>query len=532
LCYEGDALFEAELVRRSESAAPTARAARRFSAWLARDGRLNAFAIALSLALGASFVGFRDLPMIDLPQHAAQIATWQRLDAGDPASLERFELNFRTPYLLAYPLARALSPVCGVVLALKIVVWASVVASFFAMAALARRLGHDPWLGFFGLVTAMGLCFYFGFVSFLVAMPLAVASLVLALEHAERPSARSGALLALTLTLLLTAHGIAFVMAFGTVGALLLRGGGAWLARLSPLVPPILMAAFWIAPGPVSVRIGGDAWGLTPDRLRELPALLVGMGSSDHVSFVLGLALIAATVVMLGTRLERRLLRALPLLLLLLAYCFFPVMFRGVVLLHTRLACFLLPVALLALAPQPSLAASARRLSRALVLAVTGVWFAIFSFRLALFNREAASFHALMAELPAGLAMRPLIFDRDSRAFPGVPAFLHYSAYYYVEKGGFQGYSFAMYPLSVVRYRAQVFATMQGGAEWRPDLFSRDEIPDYDYFLVRSASDVGPQLFADTDVELTAHADEWWGYTRRHSALAALTAQPAAREPR
>ncbi len=474
----------------------------------------------LSLVLFALFVGYRDLPMVDLPQHAAQIATWQRIDAGDPASVERFELNFRTPYLLAYPLARALAPLCGVVLALKLVVWLSVVASFFALAALARKLGHDPWLGFFGVVTAMGLCFYFGFVSFLVAMPLAIAALALALEHAEQPSARSGVLLALVLSLLITAHGIAFMLGFGTAGLLLLRGGGSWLARLAPLVPPALLALFWIAPGPVSVRIGGDFWGLTPDRWRELPALLVGMGSIDHASFALGLALLAATLFLLGVRLERRALRLVPLVLLLAAYAFFPVMFRGVVLLHTRLACFLLPVALLALAPRAA-SYPAQRSARGLVLALTLVWLGIFSRRLAAFNREAESFHALEARLPPGLALRPLVFERDTRAFPGVPAFLHFSAYYYVDKGGYQGYSFAMYPLSVVRYRPELEATMQNGAEWRPDLFRRDEIPDYDFFLVRSEYDRGAELFGEEDVELTAHVGPWWGYTRRASAVAA-----------
>jgi hypothetical protein len=525
------ALLEAELVGQPQPGRKSSADLRRLLAWFARDGWLNAVAVALSLALFVLFVGFRDLPMIDLPQHAAQITTWQRLDAGDPVALERFELNFRTPYLLAYPLARALAPLCGVVLALKIVVWASIVASFFAVALLAKKLGHDPWLGLFGSVTAMGLCFYFGFVSFLVAMPLAVAALALALGHAARPSLQSGTLLALLMTLVLTAHGIAFMMAFGTVALLLLRGGGSWLARLAPLVPPALMALFWIAPGPVSVRIGGDAWGLTPERLRELPALLVGMGSSDHVAFVLGLALLTTTVLSLGLRLERRALHVLPLGLLLAAYYFFPVMFRGVVLLHTRLVCFLLPIALLAVAPRPSPAVSARRVSRALMLAVTLVWLGGYSLRLVAFNREAEAFHTLAARLPPGLAMRPLVFDRDSRAFPGVPAFLHYSAYYYVEKGGFQGYSFAMYPLSVVRYRPGIEATMQHGLEWRPDLFRQEEIPDYDYFLVRSEYDRTDELFAGTNVELTAHVGPWWGYTRRDSALAARTSPPSSRAP-
>ncbi len=39
----------------------------------------------------------RDLPMVDLPQHVAQLATWLRL--GRPEVAHEYQLNFRTPYL-------------------------------------------------------------------------------------------------------------------------------------------------------------------------------------------------------------------------------------------------------------------------------------------------------------------------------------------------------------------------------------------------------------------------------------------------
>jgi hypothetical protein len=473
--------------------------------------------VALGLCLGllAAFIGFRDLPMVDLPQHAAQIVTWQRLDAGVADVARRFELNFRTPYLLAYPVARVLAPLFGAVVALKLVVWLAVVLNLVVTELLARRLGHEPWLGLLGLVTAMGLCFYFGFVSFMLAMPLAVGALILALEHASRPRPVSGALLGAGLCLLLTAHGVAFVMGFGVVGLLLLRGQGTLAGRLLPLAAPVALAASFFAPGPVSVRVGGDAWDLSPLRLLELPALLVGMTAADHVALLLGLALLVAAVAVLGGRTSKEPLRWAPLALLFAAYCFFPGMFRGIVLLHTRLPCFLLPLACLALEPRTAVSERQQRGGRLAILGVTLVWLAIFCVRLAAFNREAAPFHALAAAMRPGQSLRPLVFERETNSFPGVPAFLHYPAYYYVEKGGSQGYSFAMYPLSVVRYRPDVPLSMQGGAEWRPDWFRKSEVAQYDYFVVKSSRDLGDELFLGTSVALEAHAGSWWIYARR-----------------
>jgi hypothetical protein len=510
------------MLRRSPVLSETIRTAgARAVAWLARDAWLRAVTLGVSLALLAAFLWCRDLPMVDLPQHAAQIATWQRWDAGVPEVVERFELNFRTPYLLAYPLARALAPLVGVVVALKLVVWLSVVLNLWATEALARRRGHDPWIGLFGLVTAMGLCFYFGFISFMLAVPLAVLALALALRHAEKPGVRSGVLLSALLCLLLTAHGVAFVMGFGTVALTLLRGGGRALARWAPLGPPVLLGGLFFAPGPVSMRIGGDAWALSPMRVVELPALLVGMSAADHFALTLGLALLAAAALALGGRTARTTERVLPLVLLLSAYCFFPSMFRGVVLLHTRLPCFLLPVLLLALEPRLIIPPRDRSVARGALASVTLMWLAVFVLRLAAFNREAAAFHRLEARIPPGLAMRALVFERETSAFPAVPVYLHYAAYYYVERGGSQGYSFAMYPLSVVRYRPQVAFGMQGGAEWRPDWFRQSEIGSYDYFLVKSARDRSRELFAGAPVELEAHEGTWWGYARREAPLKA-----------
>jgi hypothetical protein len=94
---------------------------------------------------------------------------------------------------------------------------------------------------------------------------------------------------------------------------------------------------------------------------------------------------------------------------------------------------------------------------------------------------------------------------------------LHLPAYYQVEKGGVQGYSFAMYPISVVRYRPGVDERMVGGLEWRPEAFdAAREAADYDCFVVHSAIDRTSELFANTpDVTPEARHGDWWLYSSR-----------------
>lgn len=495
--------------------------------------RSHALAMLLSsLALLVALLAFRDLPMVDLPQHAAQITAWMRLDDPSSGFSERFELNLRTPYVLANALARALAPIAGVVPALKLVVWLSIVGNMLALWALARRLGHDPWIALFGLITACGLCFYYGFISFMLGVSLGLLSVALALDHGRAPSLPRGLLLALGLGLTLLAHGVAFALCAGLALVVLARGHGVLVARLAPFAAPLAVALLWFLPGPVSQRIGGDSWDLTWRRWKELPALVASFGSEDRFATVLGLAIVAVSVALLGVRPARALERSLLLVGLLAAYGLLPAIFRGIMLLHTRLPTLLLPVLLLAVrSPAPRSAAFVGR-ARACVLVLTVGWLGVFSFRLSAFNREAASYHDFLQGLPSGLAMRPIIFARETQAFPGVPAYVHYSAYYFVEHGGFQGYSFAMYPTSVVRYRAGVKPGMLNAAEWRPELFDeRAEVPEYDFFLVRSDSDREKELFERSPhpIVLTRRLGPWWGYEKASPKLSVTSPSEGAR---
>jgi hypothetical protein len=468
----------------------------------------------LTLGLVVTLFIHRDLPMVDLPQHAAQLAVW--VHWGDPAyRTHDFELNFRTPYLLAYPLARVLAPVFGVVAALKIVVALALVAHVAAYDRLVHRLGHDPWLSLLGPPTALGYTFCFGFISFLVAMPIAFFTIVLALDHAERPTPRSGLALSGLLALTLLAHGLALALTMLAAGPLLLRGGGRFVARVAPLLAPVVLSLVWVLPGSSTARIGGTHWEISAARILELPGMLVGIGSSDPAASAVGLLLVACLGALLGAP-SGRYERWLPLGASLAGFLAFPSLFRGVGPLSPRFAILLVPSLLLAFRPRRD--ANGRTFAGRLALAIVAIsWGFVWTSRLPEFNRETEGMHALAAQMRQGLSVRPIVFDRESRAFPGVPALLHLPAYYQVEKGGAQGYSFAMYPISVVRYRPGVDVRMVGGLEWRPEAFdAAREAAGYDCFVVHSARDRTRELFGNApDISLERRHGDWWLYSSR-----------------
>jgi hypothetical protein len=213
----------------------------------------------------------------------------------------------------------------------------------------------------------------------------------------------------------------------------------------------------------------------------------------------------------------------LPALFVLLGYLAFPAVFRGYGPLWPRFMPLLVPSILLAFAPKSQQTPRGRRhlptLRGYAALTLSALWIAGVGWRLMGFNRETSPVHLLVSELPPGLRIRPIVFEPVSRNFPGVPALNHLSALYFVEKGGLQGYSFAMYPSSIIRYREGISPRMASGEEWNPGAFDyRTEKLDYDCYWVHSRRERTLELFgtAGDEVELRAHSGDFWVYCRRN----------------
>jgi hypothetical protein len=347
---------------------------------------------------------------------------------------------------------------------------------------------------------------------------LAIACWVLALQQANKPTLKRGLALAALLCFTLVAHAIAFCIGAMGAGFLLIAGQGRFWQRLAPLAAPAMMIVLWVLPGRSTRSIGGSDWSIPWDQILDLPASLVGMYRGDQLATLGGL-FVLATVLLHAYRPSGSIWRWGPLMVTVGGYCLFPASLSGFAWLHARFVGFIIPALLVAASPLPSLGSSRSGWRSGWLIGVCAAWLIVFSVRLARFNAQAQDFHGLVAQLRSGLSVRPIVFERESEAFPTVPALLHFPAYYQVQKGGHQGYSFAIYPGSIIRYREPwVLPVIPPGYEWHPELFDApSEVPLYDCFLVHSSSDRSRELFADSPVPvaLVARTGSWWAYSRQ-----------------
>ncbi len=463
--------------------------------------------VGCALALGAALLGTAHLPMADLPQHAAQVALWARMD--DPAVARIYELNWLTPNLGAYALARLFTLALPLDRALACVVVLALLATPVVVARELRRAGGDPRWALALVPLGFTMVFYWGLLNFLVGLPLVPWVLGAARRHAERPSRRGAFGLAALLGLLLAAHVLLF--AFASAAALLAL---ALRQRLSvraawPLVAlwPAAIAWLLVTRHAEALAQEGVAWHFSFARLVQLPREVLGLSAGvEPVQLVCALALLASPFA-LGARPARDAARWAAALLAAVLFLVLPFRAFGNACLYPRFAALVAPCALLALERGPR--ALAPRLWAVVPLLVL-VSLGSVGLRLRAFDAEARAVEPLLARLPPGRTLLGLALQPFS-ALSASPAFEHLAMWHEARGGATTEPSFASrYPM-LVRYRA---GAAHLPAEWDPRSFRWARDGRFDAYLVRAPVDVSAVLFPGAPVRLTARSGELWLYER------------------
>jgi hypothetical protein len=435
-------------------------------------------------------------PMVDLPQHAAQVSIWRHLDDPAYGFAESFRIELATPYLASYALARAFAAFTSVRVALKLEITLTMLALPLALLPFLRRAGVSRWWSLVGFPLAYGYSFRWGFLNFMLGVPIALLYLPFARGYAERPTARAGVLLALFTTAFLAIHPLLLGFCAGAAGLMIVAespGVVAAARRASPLVAPLPLVVPWLARDR-GVIVAPTVWDLGPHRLADLFALF---GYRVPAMAAVYIALVGAVVVLRARR-DVRARDAAPLALAAALVLFWPFRAYG-----TGFNVFLVPLLVAWLRP------AAPRALRLGLVGLTILVAAVVWPKFRAFDADARDYDAVAASIPPRPRIRPLIF------LPGeAREFLHFPAWTQADKGGVYGFSFAN-SYTVARTKPGAPRLMGFDDEHRPWAFdyAREADAHYDTFVVRSDEDpasLAARLFPPSSgVTRAASAGKW-----------------------
>lgn len=398
---------------------------------------------------------FDPLPIVDLPEHAAQIALLRLL--GDPAFpySGQYELNLFTPYLLAYMLAAGFALALPIGLAFKATLGAIGLLWLWALLRFLRQVGADPWWALFAFPLFFGLSFVWGFLNYLLAVPLVLLLVAAAHGQARAPTPRGGLLVALLGILTFFAHGMACVFGMAIAGALalvLMPDWRQWWRALWPLLPPAAVVLGWrwiAAPEGVAEH---TAWIPLWRRVSLHRRLLGDWGDFDAACWAAALLVLVISTLFAERRAlgelppRERWARRLPLLFTLAYLASMPEYLEPLAFAGSRFMVFVPLFAGWWLRP-----IAWKPLPRLLPLLAFG-WLAFLFFRFGAESRQLASFRPILEALPPYDKVLMIRLGSGTSSF-GIPLALHQPAWYTVEKGGQLDFSFAHFRTELVRYR-------------------------------------------------------------------------------
>jgi hypothetical protein len=437
-------------------------------------------------------------PMVDLPHHAAQVSILRHYNDASFGFDGRYQINWFTPYALAYYVAWIFSLFLPIIAAMKTVVSLSIVMLPLSFRHLIRESGGDEWWSLLGFPASFGLCFLWGFFNYNFAVPISILCLASGIRYAYHPTRRNSFALLVWSVVTFFAHGIAFVMVSAMNTWIVVIYPSRLLNRFTrywPVWTPGIFALVWyFMPGQrvpsVASYIEWNYYGL--GRLAEIPVLLLSVDGDGH-AFRVSLLLFAAVV--LGSA-GRWTFRHVGVFFIPLAIFFFaPFYFLGHSFIYPRLQFFVLAGIFIFLKGGRNFLRT--WVSRALIVVLTLVWAGVETARFKGFEGETRDFDEVMKHAQANRSLLTLTFNRNSSFVPA-EQFYHFGGWYQAEKGGQLGYSFATLYNPLVQYR-RIKDPHSFNRAWTaqayPEKVRWTSYRQFDYFLVRTSTALPVDLF-------------------------------------
>ncbi len=470
--------------------------------------------------------------MIDLPQHAAQIALLVDILAGQSIWADFFKINYATPYLTTYGLGWFLSQFFSVLTATKLILSLSF-CCFVAMCVVLRRaLGSDPRLDWLALGSYFGFAWKWGFLSFLLAAPIGLLLIWLSISYLQLKKLPHALFFIIAGVVLLISHGLIFIFAWFVSFCMSVRIANKSKDLIRSFWPVTALAGIFIGYTLIVAYVqyglvsGAESYGVTIwmfnpiGRLKELFAYSFDNQASTYyylVTFCLFLM-----PMLLGSKINKKSnLSSVLLVVTLLIFFLAPAYAVKTAFLYQRFAIFFLPAWALLFAVNQNKNQSKLKEKIILTFMAACVWLPLgtHTAEAIRFKRESADFEFILDRLAPQKRALYLALDNYSPADRHQNIYLHYGSWYQADKKGFVDFNFAWFPPQIMRFTSEKVTDIRPSFEFQPNTFdwTSHNGQRYDYFIFRSEVTVDTVRYfrgASCPPGLIARRGAWYAYEK------------------
>ncbi len=422
------------------------------------------------------------LPLADLPQHAAQVALIKDLLLNQSEWSNIFQVNYLTPYITTYGIAILLSFFVSVSTAFKILISINYLAFIYICIQLRKHFKIDSRMDWLFILPFFGFSYQYGFISYLLAVPIGLWFILLADRYAQNPTKSSAFILIIVGALLLESHGLMFVFSLGVGGLILLlriRKVKYLLYFLPYLILLITFSIMFIANAEFNAKLGlldytlstrnngFSLFNFITNLFTELPKRLsqayfynlagskISISPFVHTPAIL---LLILSPWLFGLRINWQ--NKTPLIIfssLVLLFISVPVYTFGTYFIYQRFSILIIPSYVLLFTKTSyteGLSTSNLTRNSTLMLLILTCW-GVLSFNSAAawgFRQESTDINNIISSLEPGHKAVSIIYNPISEANNKSLAYVHYPLWYQAEKHGLVYPNFAVYAPMPARF--------------------------------------------------------------------------------
>lgn len=455
------------------------------------------------------------IPVVDLPQHAAQISMWKLLDAGELVDPEMYELNLFTPYLGGYFVARALAVLMGVQKAVHATLYLSVILSLLALYYGVRDKPFIRWGTFLFIPFLFGWSFYWGFMNFMFAIGPCLFLTFFTMKLTERVPDKVPYIIALFAVVLFFMHALLSLMFIGiTVFHLLTT-----TERIKPclvtsvaLIPYVVIVISWTSAtkssGPLSnIRY---IWGLGLHRILILPTTMFSGAYYNYGIALLTLLLIIAAFLIGFLQFKMCKRRGFAALLVMLAYLLLPHFGFGTFFIYQRFSSLIFPFLLFGFVGFRRNNLVMNRMFQSVCVIIPLIYLLSVALVFRGFSEETKCITSVFDKMEKNKKVLSLVYDRSCHSVNG-PALLHFPVWYQAASGGRVDFSFAYFFPQLIRFKEGQQILANDSFVWHPQRLDWKKFPAYDYYIMRTPVPVEkfPHPEAQEDTVLVCRVGKW-----------------------
>ncbi len=471
-------------------------------------------------------------PLVDLPQHAAQIAGLRDMIRGEFKWNDLAEFQLLTPYYLSYGTGALFALIMPVHAALSLTLNLAFLAFIWGCLSLRRLFDGDYRLDVLFIPGFFAFSWQLGLTSYLIATPLALFFIALTVEYARSPNLKSGFKMAGMGVALFLSHALAGLFGGIFAGFYLLFHERQHLPRLIklswPFIPMALLFVFfyWVKMDDLHAEhnfISDLSW-------FRIPQILTGQvwaGISPEESSSLIDNLLACSIAcifclpffMSQFKCFQQSYRAVLFTVAILIWLLMPVRLLNVDSMYERISTFLLPFFLLMFGYNPNI--SSRNLLRWVPHVCCGTIILMNAQLIKNFAAESSGFEAVLEIMEPNQRSLYIPFYKDSEAINKRHVYWHHGVWYQAEKGGWVDFNYAANPPHLIKFRPEKLPDIGADLLAQPYFdWKKLKAWNYRYYLLRvRPSEPLAQTTArfaggPCEVSLVIQIDPWRLYER------------------